>query len=87
MSCFISDEAQKSSEGKQRCPLNGRVPIHVVVLKAATGLKQQKQANQDVIVVYCDENCGYLMMLESHPCRKIFVSVQTNVGQINVHYL
>jgi hypothetical protein len=28
-----------------------------------------------------------LMMLESHPCRKIFVSVQTNVGQINVHYL
>jgi hypothetical protein len=33
-SLFISNEAQKSSECKQRCPLNGREPIHVAVLKA-----------------------------------------------------
>ena len=33
-SCFVSNEAQKSSEGKQRCPLNGRDPIHIAVLKA-----------------------------------------------------
>jgi hypothetical protein len=31
---FISKEAQKSLEGKQRCPLNGREPIRIAVLKA-----------------------------------------------------